>query len=78
LPEPVARHADCDEDGDVAHLAGPTPLEDHAIEVDVRKLSGDLPVTPGLDVLVDLLVWPFLSSGATPAPSDDAPLGLLE
>src|SRR6202035_4344792 len=40
----------------VADLAGPAALHDNAVEVEIRMLTLDPPVPPGLDLGVDLLV----------------------
>ena len=55
LPKPIGADADRDQHRDVAHLTGPTPLEDHPIEIYVGKLPDDLAVAPRFDVPVDLL-----------------------
>lgn len=56
LPVSIGVHADRHEQRDVAHLPGPGPLHDDAIQEDVWMLVLDRPVPPGLDLGVDLLV----------------------
>ena len=56
LTEALLIHADRHQERDVAHLAGPAPLEHDAVEIDVRVISRDRLAAPGFDLLVDLLV----------------------
>ena len=55
---PVAIRVDSNgyQDADVANLATPAAFEPEAVEVHVRVLAFDWVVTPGFDLLVDLLV----------------------
>src|ERR1041385_2053568 len=42
----------------IPHFARPAALEHHPIQIHVRKLTGDLSIAPGFDVLINLLVKP--------------------
>src|SRR5262249_33312544 len=56
LPIAALVHADCNQERDVAYLAGPAALEHDAIEINIRVLALDRTIAPGLDCPVDLLV----------------------
>src|SRR5262249_36537 len=56
LPIAALVHADCNQQRDVADLAGPAALEHDAIEINIRVLALDRTIAPGLDCPVDLLV----------------------
>src|SRR5215510_9800552 len=56
LPIAALVHADCNQERDVAYLAGPAALEHDAIEINIRVLAFDRTIAPGLDCPVDLLV----------------------
>ena len=58
LPVTVRADANRHQHREVLHIARSAALEDHAVQVQVRELPDDLPVAPGLDVPVDLLVEP--------------------
>jgi site-specific DNA recombinase len=62
LPVPVGVDAHGHQDGDVADLAAPRPLQPDAVEEDVGVLALQGPVAPRLDAGVDLLVQ--LADGA--------------
>src|SRR5215831_2109793 len=49
LPIAALVHADCNQERDVAYLAGPAALEHDAIEINIRVLALDRTIAPGLD-----------------------------
>src|SRR6516164_2680010 len=68
LPIAALVHADCNQERDVAHLAGPAALEHDAIEINIRVLALDRTIAPGLDCPVDLLVQVRHRRGRHPRP----------
>src|ERR1700751_293373 len=56
LPKTIGPDADRYQHRDVAHLPGPSALEEDAIEVQVGKFADNLAIAPRLDVPVNLLV----------------------
>src|SRR6516165_841162 len=68
LPIAALVRADCNQQRDVAHLAGPAALEHDAVEINIRVLALDRTVAPGLDRPVDLLVQVRHRRGRYPCP----------
>src|SRR5262249_11762868 len=64
----VLVHADCNQQRDVAHLAGPTAFEHDAVEINIRVLALDRAIAPGLDRPIDLLVQVRHRRGDTRVP----------
>ena len=64
LPESVGADADRHQHRDVANLARPAALQDHAVQIQIRELAFDRAIAPGFDVPVDLLVQPRHRPGA--------------
>src|SRR5262249_7960094 len=56
LPIAALVHADCNQERDVAHLAGPTAFEHDAVKINIRVLALDRAIAPGLDRPIDLLI----------------------
>src|SRR5262249_38111800 len=56
LPIAALVHADCNQERDVAYLAGPAALEHDAIEINIWVLALDRTIAPRLHRPVDLLV----------------------
>src|SRR5262249_54394203 len=68
LPIAALVHADCNQERDVAHLAGPAALEHDAIEINIRVLALDRTIAPRLDRPADLLVQVSPRRGRLPPP----------
>src|SRR5262249_35441835 len=68
LPIAALVHADCNQERDVAYLAGPAALEHDAIEINIRVLALDRTIAPRLDRPVDLLVQVRPRRGGPPRP----------
>jgi len=49
LPITALVHADCNQQRDVAHLAGPAALEHDAVEINIRVVARDRTIAPRLD-----------------------------
>src|SRR5262249_58741659 len=68
LPIAALVHADCNQERDVAYLAGPAALEHDAIEINRRVPALDRTIAPDLDCPVDLLVQVGHRPGRPPPP----------
>src|SRR5262245_24769691 len=68
LPIAALVHADCNQERDVAHLAGPAALEHDPIEINIRVLALDRTIAPGFDCPVDLLIQVRHRRGRHPRP----------
>src|SRR5215467_11951851 len=68
LPIAALVHADCNQERDVAYLAGPAALEHDAIEINIWVLALDRTIAPRLHRPVDLLVQVRHRRGRHPRP----------